>query len=132
MCAKQVKKVTGEVPTTGHKWGGMRECDNPMSRWWVWRFYACIACSNWQVVAYPAWPLLDGATQEYLGYDTRQEVEAEIKRFDDANAEIKAKLVAADLGAIAKDDGLNQYATAAGAAVFRTWCAQCHLSLIHI
>ncbi|MBP6737147.1 MAG: cytochrome-c oxidase, cbb3-type subunit III [Rhodobacteraceae bacterium] len=126
MCAKQVKKVPGEVPTTGHEWDGIREFDNPMPRWWVWMFYACIAFSAWYVLAYPAWPLLSSATQGYLGYDTRQEVAAEIKRFDDANSDIKAKLVAADLGAIAKDDALNQYATAAGAAVFKTWCAQCH------
>lgn len=88
MCAKQVKKVQGEVPTTGHEWDGIREFDNPMPRWWVWMFYATIAFAVWYVLAYPAWPLLNSATQGYLGYDTRQEVEAEIKRFDDANAAI--------------------------------------------
>lgn len=119
-------KKNHDRPTTGHSWDGIEEFDNPMPRWWVWMFYACIAFSAWYVLAYPAWPLLSSATQGYLGYDTRQEVAAEIKRFDDANSDIKAKLVAADLGAIAKDDALNQYATAAGAAVFRTWCAQCH------
>lgn len=126
MCAKQVKKAPHEVPTTGHEWDGIREYDNPMPRWWVWVFYATIVFSIWYTAAYPAWPLIDRATRGYLGQNTRADVDAEIRRFDDANAEIKAKLVAADLGAIASDDALNQYATAAGAAVFKTWCAQCH------
>ena len=39
MCAKQVKKVEREVPTTGHTWDGIQEFDNPMPRWWVWVFY---------------------------------------------------------------------------------------------
>ena len=125
MCAKQVKKP-GEVGTTGHEWDGIQEFDNPMPRWWVWVFYACIVWGIWYSIAYPAWPLLTQATQGYLGYDNRQAVAEEIKRFDDANAEIKAKLIAAPLTGIASNDELNQYATAAGAAVFKTWCAQCH------
>ena len=126
MCAKQVKKVPKQVETTGHQWDGIEELNNPMPRWWVWTFYACIVFAIGYSFAYPSWPLINSATQGFLGYDTRSEVASEIKRFDDANADIKAKLVAADLGAIKSDDALNQYATAAGAAVFKTWCAQCH------
>jgi cytochrome c oxidase cbb3-type subunit III len=126
MCAKQVKKEARQVPTTGHEWDGIEELDNPMPRWWVWVFYATIIWGIWYSVAYPAWPMLTQATRGYLGQSTRADVAAEIKRFDDANAEIKAKLVAAPLTGIAGDDALNQYATSAGAAVFKTWCAQCH------
>lgn len=126
MCAKQVKKEAREVPTTGHQWDGIEELDNPMPRWWVWVFYATIVWGIWYTIAYPAWPLLTQATQGYLGSDMREDVAAEIKRFDDANADIKAKLAAAPLTDIAGNDALNQYATAAGAAVFKTWCAQCH------
>ena len=125
MCAKQVKRAQGEVPTTGHEWDGIQEYDNPMPRWWVWVFYATIVWAIGYTIAYPAWPLIHGATQGYLGQDTRKDVDAEIKRFDDANAEIKAKLVAAPLDQIASDDALNQFALGAGAAVFKTWCAQC-------
>jgi len=31
-----------DVPTTGHSWDGIEEFDNPMPRWWLWTFYACI------------------------------------------------------------------------------------------
>ncbi len=126
MCAKQVKKAPTQVETTGHEWDGIEEYNNPLPRWWVWVFYATIVWGIWYTIAYPAWPLLTQATQGYLGYDNRQAVAAEIQRFDDANAEIKAKLVAAPLADIPATDELNQYATAAGAAVFKTWCAQCH------
>ena len=126
MCAKQVKKAPTHVETTGHEWDGIEEYNNPLPRWWVWIFYATIVWGIWYTIAYPAWPLLTQATQGYLGYDNRQAVAAEIQRFDEANAEIKAKLVAAPLADIPATDELNQYATAAGAAVFKTWCAQCH------
>ena len=126
MCAKKVTKAAGQVETTGHSWDGIEEYNNPLPRWWVWILYACIVWGIWYTIAYPAWPLLTQATQGYLGYDNRQAVAAEIQRFDDANAEIKAQLIAAPLTEIPANDALNGYATAAGAAVFKTWCAQCH------
>ncbi len=125
MCAKQVKK-TDQVGTTGHSWDGIEELDNPMPRWWLWTLYLCIIWGIGYTIAYPAWPMLTRATPGLLGASTRADVAAEIKRFDDANAEIKAKLTATDLTAITADADLNQYAVSAGAAVFKTWCAQCH------
>lgn len=127
MCAKKVTKAApGQVETTGHQWDGIEEYNNPLPRWWVWIFYATIVWGIWYTIAYPAWPLIQGATQGYLGQDTRADVAAEIKSFDDANAEIKAKLVGADLNGIAGDEALASYAQRAGAAVFKTNCAQCH------
>jgi cytochrome c oxidase cbb3-type subunit 3 len=126
MCAKRVTKGTVEVPTTGHEWDGIREYDNPMPRWWVWVFYATIVWGIGYVIAYPAWPLINGATRGLLDQNTRADVAAEIKAFDDANAEIKASLVAADLNAIGDDPALVSFAQGAGAAVFKTNCAQCH------
>ncbi|THD83477.1 cytochrome-c oxidase, cbb3-type subunit III [Aliigemmobacter aestuarii] len=130
MCAKQVKTKPGEVETTGHTWDGIEEYNNPLPRWWLWTFYVTIIWSIGYMILYPAWPLVSRATQGIWGQspagDTRLAVAEEIKRFDDANAEIKAKLIAADLTAIPGDQELNQYATAAGAAVFRTHCSQCH------
>ena len=126
MCAKQVKKEAQQVETTGHAWDGIEELNNPLPRWWVWVFYACIVWGIWYTIAYPAWPLLTQATQGYLGSDMREDVAAEIKRFDDANADIKAKLVAAPLTSIATDDTLKQFAVSAGASVFKNNFAQCH------
>ncbi len=127
MCAKKVTKVEREVPTTGHSWDGIEEFDNPMPRWWVWVFYACIVWGVGYTIAYPAWPLVTQATQGLLGgTKNRDLVAAEIAGWDARNAEVKAKLIATDLNAIKDDPALASYAENAGAAVFRTNCAQCH------
>ncbi|MES2914103.1 MAG: cytochrome-c oxidase, cbb3-type subunit III [Pseudomonadota bacterium] len=126
MCAKPVKKEPRQVETTGHQWDGIEEYNNPLPRWWVWVFYATIVWGIGYTVAYPAWPLITGATPGVLGASTRADVAAEIAAVDAANAPIKARLVAADLNAIGTDPELATYAENAGAAVFRTNCATCH------
>lgn len=115
-----------EVPSTGHSWDGITEYDNPMPRWWLWTFYATIVWAVGYMIAYPAIPLFTGSTQGLLGTNTRKEVAAEIERFDRANSEIQTRLASVDLTEIASDPELVNYASNAGGAVFRTWCAQCH------
>lgn len=131
MCAKQVtKKAPGEVATTGHSWDGIEELNNPLPRWWVWVFWATIIWSIGYVIAYPAWPLVSGATQGMLGKDaagdTRLAVDKDIAMFNEANAAVQKALVDTPLDAIPANQDLMNYAVPAGAAVFRTYCAQCH------
>ena len=126
MCAKPIKHEPRQVETTGHQWDGIEELNNPLPRWWVWVFYATIVWGIGYTVAYPAWPLITGATPGLLGASTRADVEVEIAAVDAANAPIKAKLVAADLNAIGTDPELATFAENAGAAVFRTNCSTCH------
>jgi cytochrome c oxidase cbb3-type subunit 3 len=125
MCAKQVKKVEN-VETTGHVWDGIEELNNPLPRWWVYTLYLCIIWGGGYTVLYPAWPMLNGATRGVFGATERSAVVAEIARYDAANADIKAALVAADLNAIPNDEALKTYAISAGASVFKTNCATCH------
>ncbi len=115
-----------KVGTTGHSWDGIEELNNPLPRWWLWTFYLCILFALGYMIAYPAWPLIHGATPGLLGASTRADVQVEIDRFDAANAPIKARLVAADLSTIELDDGLKAYAMEAGKSLFATNCAPCH------
>lgn len=116
-----------EVETTGHSWDGIQEFNNPLPRWWLWTFYACIVWGIAYSIAMPAWPIFaSGATPGVLGASTRADVAAEIQKYADANKPIEEKLVAADLTAIAADPELAAFTRNAGGAVFRTWCAQCH------
>lgn len=124
MAKKPEKKP--EVGTTGHEWDGIEELNNPLPRWWLWIFYATIVWGIWYTIAYPAWPMISGATQGYMGWSTRENVAEEIAAAEAANSEINAQLVAADLSAIPGDDQLAGYAREAGEAVFNTWCVQCH------
>lgn len=127
MCAKRATPAQkGQVETTGHDWDGIEEYNNPLPRWWVWVFYATIVWGIGYSIAYPAWPLISGATPGLLGASTRADVVAEIKRFDDANAAIKQQLIEAELTGISENPELMAYAERAGAAVFKTNCAQCH------
>ena len=126
MCAKAVTKDPKDVGTTGHQWDGIEELNNRLPRWWVWVFYLTIIWAVGYAIAYPAWPLLTRATPGLLGASTRADVAAEIKRFDDANAGIKARLVAADLATIGADPELTSYALKAGKATFNSFCIQCH------
>lgn len=115
-----------EVPSTGHEWDGITEYDNPMPRWWLWTFYVTIVWAILYMIAYPSLPLMNRSTQGLLGYTQRQEVADEIARFNNANAAIQQQLTEAELTAIPNNPELLSYATNAGGAVFRTWCAQCH------
>ena len=116
----------GDPNTTGHSWDGIEEFDNPMPRWWLWTFYACIVWALLYSIAYPAWPMISRATPGLLGASTRADVAVEIQEFVDRNAPMRAKLEAAELTSIPTDPELASFANNAGAAVYRTWCAQCH------
>lgn len=122
---KDIDEVTG-TDTTGHSWDGIKELNNPLPRWWLWVFYLTIIWGIGYTIAYPAWPLISGATTGVLGYSTRGEVAEDIARFEEANAEIAAQLAAADLNQLSENPELMRYAISAGASVFRTGCAQCH------
>ena len=117
---------TDSVPTTGHEWDGIQEFDNPMPKWWLYTFYACIIWGIGYAIAMPAWPLISSATPGVLGYSTRQNAHAEIAAQELANAGINTELETTDLISISEDRELMSYAKNAGASVFRTWCAQCH------
>lgn len=115
-----------DYETTGHEWDGIKEYNKPLPRWWLWTFYATIVWAVLYTIAYPAWPGIKEATPGLLGFSTRAQVAEDIARFEEANSGINAQLASVELTEIAQDADLNQYAQNAGAAVFRTWCAQCH------
>lgn len=124
MSKKPVEKK--EVGTTGHEWDGIQELNNPLPRWWVWVFYVCIAWGVWYSIAYPAWPMIKGATAGYLGYSTRGEVAEDIKFYEGLNAELNSELAVADLDTITDNEALYNYAKQSGKATFATFCSQCH------
>ena len=119
-------KQEGDPNTTGHSWDGIEEFDNPMPRWWLWTFYICIIWGIGYTLMYPAWPLVSSATAGLLGYSTRGEVVEEIAAVEARNEGINTQLASVELTEIAANAELNTYATSAGAAVYRTWCTQCH------
>ncbi|AYD00998.1 cytochrome-c oxidase, cbb3-type subunit III [Neorhizobium sp. NCHU2750] len=125
MADKHIDELSG-VETTGHEWDGIRELNNPLPRWWLWTFYACIIWALGYTVLYPAWPLLHGATPGLLGYSTRGEYAAEVNVAKAAQAGMLDRIAAATPDEIIADPELNQFAMAGGAAAFRVNCTPCH------
>lgn len=115
-----------KVNTTGHEWDGIEEFNNPLPRWWVWIFYATIIWGIGYSIAYPAWPLVKGATPGLLGFSTRANVAADIEKFDAMNGEIKAQLASAELTALEPGSELYNFAYNYGEATFAAFCSQCH------
>ncbi len=128
MAKKPVKKQ--EVETTGHEWDGIQEYNNPLPRWWLWTTYATIIWGIAYIIAYPAIPLINGATPGLLGYSSRGEVAADIAAIEAQNAPLTARINELELVEIASDELVggeaDGFAYNGGRAVFQTFCAQCH------
>ncbi|MBP1851136.1 cytochrome-c oxidase, cbb3-type subunit III [Rhizobium halophytocola] len=125
MADKHIDEISG-VETTGHEWDGIRELNNPLPRWWVLVFYACIVWALGYTIFYPAWPLIHGATPGVLGYSTRGELAGDMAEARAAQAVFVDKIAAMPIDAVAADRDLNTFAIAAGAAAFKVNCTPCH------
>ena len=123
---KEQELQAGDPNTTGHSWDGIKEFDNPMPRWWLWTFYACIVWAIGYTIAYPAWPMLKEATPGLLGYSTRAEVQQDIDAVETQNAPLWEQIEQVELASLKENTDLNGFAVNGGAAIFKTWCAQCH------
>ena len=122
---KEVDAATG-IETTGHEWDGIRELNNPLPRWWLWTFYACIIWALAYTVFYPAWPGITGATAGILGWSSRGELAQEMTDLKASQAVYLDKLAATDVTEVSADPELLQFATAGGASTFKVYCEQCH------
>jgi cytochrome c oxidase cbb3-type subunit 3 len=125
MADRKVDKETG-IETTGHSWDGIEELNNPLPRWWLWTFYLTIIWGIGYVIAYPAWPMISGATPGVLGWSTRANVAQDIVAHEARNETLVTALLAADLTELPQNADLNRYAIGRGGAVFRAQCSQCH------
>ncbi|MFU7529321.1 cytochrome-c oxidase, cbb3-type subunit III [Qipengyuania sp. ASV99] len=110
----------------GHEWDGIKELNTPLPRWWLWTFYACIAWSLVYVVLYPAWPMVEQATEGTLGWSSRRELADDIAAVETARAQTYQRIAATDITALGQDADLLGQAIAGGAAAFKQHCVQCH------
>ncbi|MDO6728791.1 cytochrome-c oxidase, cbb3-type subunit III [Marinovum sp. 2_MG-2023] len=125
MADKKLDEETG-TETTGHSWDGIEELNTPLPRWWLWTLYATIVWGIGYTIAYPAWPMISGATAGVLGYSTRAAVATDIAEHEAKNQGLVEALLAADLATLSAGDDLHRYAVARGGSVFRAQCSQCH------
>lgn len=126
MANERYKDEFTGVETTGHEWDGIRELDNPMPRWWLWTFYACIAWAVVYWVLMPTWPLVTQYTEGVLGYSQREVVAEKRKQQLLERSKEGAPLLAASFAQINADPKMQVYAMAAGRSAFGDNCAPCH------
>lgn len=124
--SKKDNNQPGDPDTTGHSWDGIEEFNNPLPKWWLWTFYACIVWGIGYTIAYPAWPLIEKATPGFLSYSTRGEVAEDIAAVETANEALNVQLASADLVTLAENTELHSYAVNGGRAIFAANCSQCH------
>ncbi len=122
---KEIDKVSG-VETTGHEWDGLKELNNPLPRWWLWVFYACIIWSIWYFVVYPSWPIPGGATKGTSGYTQIKELEEKQNEILARQQKYLDKFETASFDEIMNDPDLYQFAISGGKAMFKDNCATCH------
>lgn len=125
MSEKRFDEQTGQE-TTGHSFDGIEELNTPLPRWWLWTFYATIVWGLAYTIAFPAWPMITGATEGALGWSSRAEVSEAINAHEAQNAELVAELLEVDMAAVDPQSDIHRYGFARGGAVFRAQCSQCH------
>ena len=111
---------------TGHEWDGIRELDNPLPRWWLYIWYACIAFSLIYWVLMPAWPGITGYSKGTLRRSDRAEVAQALTALDQQRGAEMAQLRTASLETIEKTPSLQSFAFQVGQSVFGDNCATCH------
>ncbi|WP_298286912.1 cytochrome-c oxidase, cbb3-type subunit III [Novosphingobium sp.] len=125
MSKPRLDDATG-VETVGHEWDGIEELNNPLPRWWLWSFYACIVFAIGYSVVYPAIPLRNTATAGTFGWSSRGDLAKEMKAEAARTAGLMAELGNASIEQIATDPRLRRAAIDGGRAAFKVNCIQCH------
>lgn len=121
----RIDEATG-TEFVGHEWDGIEELNTPLPRWWLWTFYATVAWSIVYVVLYPAWPLVNTATQGVLGWSSRGELAKDVASVQADRADMIAAINATPIEELPNNPALMQQAVAGGAAAFQISCVQCH------
>jgi len=121
----EIDDVTG-TETTGHEWDGLKELNTPLPRWWLWTFYATVVWGIGYTIFFPAWPMITEATAGVLGYSSRAEVQEAIAQHREDQSVYTDRIASLDITEVANDAELAQFSQAGGAAIFRTYCSQCH------
>ena len=122
---EKLDTVTG-FKTTGHEWDGIAELNQPLPRWWLWIFYACILFSVGYWIVYPAWPLVFSATNGVIGWNSRTAVDEAIAQLQADRGPMVDKLSKTEIAAIKDDPELLDFTRAYGSIAFKEDCAPCH------
>jgi cytochrome c oxidase cbb3-type subunit 3 len=97
-----------------------------MPRWWLIALYISIIWGVVYVILYPAWPLVNSATEGVLGWSSRGQLAQEMERETDRRGPILAAIAGIPIESLPENSELMRQAVAGGRAAFRVNCVQCH------
>ena len=103
---------------TGHEFDGIRELDNPLPKWWYYKFIILTAFGLLYLALYPGL----GSYQGLLGWSQEGQWQAEMDKAEQEFAPVFAKLAEGDVVTLAA----NPEAMKVGARLFSNNCAICH------
>lgn len=105
--------------TTGHSHDGIEEYDNPLPRWWLYKFYGCILFGAVYFLLYPGlgqwWPGI-------LNWTQHNQWQKEVDKADAKYGPLYARYASMPLDQVALDPA----ALKMGQRIFATNCAICH------
>jgi len=114
------------VETTGHEWDGIQEYNNPLPRWWLWIFYACVAFAVGYAVLFPAIPLPGGNSQGTLGWSSRANVQREMAELEATRSAVLKGIEQVPLAELPNNPAMMKAAIEGGRSAFKVHCVQCH------
>lgn len=112
------KNDLAESDTTGHKWDGIEELNNPLPRWWLGLFIITILFSGLYLVLYPGLGNFKGT----LGWTQMGQYEEALKQNRVKQDAFFAEFVDLDIPSLAE----NAKAMETADRLFRNNCATCH------
>lgn len=122
----EVDEYSG-TQTTGHEWGGIKELDTPMPRWWLMAFWISVFWTIAYLAVYLFWPLYTGEHKGFFGYSSsRAELANTMEGVKASQAKFLVKINKMSLDDIRADNELSQFAYAGGKSAFAINCSQCH------
>jgi cytochrome c oxidase cbb3-type subunit 3 len=117
--------VTGR-DTTGHEWDGIKELNTPLPKWWLYVFYACIACAFVMFILYPGIPYGTGYFHGILGYSQRRAVAADVAKLTTQRKFLMDQITTLSFAEINADPALQEVALTGGRIAFAENCQPCH------
>jgi len=112
-------KPTGkDVQTTGHIYDGIEELDNPLPRWWYWKFVILVIFSLVYLALYPGL----GNFKGLLGWTQINQYEREVEKAEQKFGPLFAKYQNTDLETLSQDDQAMRLAQ----RLYANNCATCH------
>ena len=126
MSAKIVKDALSGRETTGHEWDGLQELNNPLPKWWLYTFIACVIFAAVYSVLFPSFPLGTTYFHGLLGASTRNTVAADVRALEARRAVFMDRIKDTPIEQVKQDPQLLAVALAAGRIAFANNCQPCH------